>query len=212
MTNKKLIVLTTGHGLAAALARALVVPRAGIEPALLSETHFECAASTSSANGAHEETATDYYTENQEVKSDQTLPHSAQCDKMAPFELRLSDILGNIVLPYGWTGKVGINELADGRHQYYLQIEDKNGVCNVTGKPDPWRGRKWALSQFMTDGEIVNTIWKAAMTAAEHELREGFKYKGVTIYDPHYDPDALVDFMKTKGSRKWRDDGMTEVA
>ncbi len=40
----------------------MVVPRAGIEPALLSEPDFESGASTNSANGAHERrmTAPDY--------------------------------------------------------------------------------------------------------------------------------------------------------
>ncbi len=53
--------MPTANGLLAALIlgdlfkRIVVVPRAGIEPALLSEPHFECGASTSSANGAQQD-------------------------------------------------------------------------------------------------------------------------------------------------------------
>lgn len=62
-----------------------------------------------------------------------------------------------------------------------------------TGAPLPWRGRKWLISEHMTDGEIVQTVFKATMTAAEHELREGFKYRGQPIFDPHYDLEKLVE-------------------
>lgn len=210
-----------------------MVPRAGIEPALLSETDFESAASTSSANGA---TAGEYIKETQEVKPTctlcggdcqsrscpdssiqedwATLPQSTLSEnqkwKALDFEVRVSQLLADVKLPNGWAYRVSYMDKDTTR--LCFQIEDHNGVCNVTGKAEPWRGRKWPLSEFMTDGEIINTIWKAVLTAAEHELREGFKFKGVTIYDPHFDPNALVDFMKTKGSRTWRDDGMTEVA
>jgi hypothetical protein len=48
----------------------------------------------------------------------------------------------------------------------------------------------------MVPNEIVTTAFKAVMTAMEHEVRESFKYRDVAIYNPHLDPDSLVDFVK----------------
>lgn len=81
----------------------------------------------------------------------------------------------------------------------YLQIscEDK---CNQTGEHYVWSGRKWFLSQYMTRSELVNTALKATLTAVEHEAREKFTYKGVTIYDPHLDVDELVEFRQQKAT------------
>lgn len=88
----------------------------------------------------------------------------------------------------------------------YLRVFADAGVCNVTGRPLSWFGRKWRLSDQMTDGEIVQTAWAAYQMAAEHEARERFTYKGVTVFDPHYDIDALVAFRSSPGSTGGRED------
>lgn len=77
-------------------------------------------------------------------------------------------------------------------NRLYMQVEDPNGVDNVTNEPLPWAGRKWFLSQHMCVSEIVRTCYKAVQTAAMHELDEKFKYRGVAIYDPHRNVDLLV--------------------
>ena len=71
----------------------------------------------------------------------------------------------------------------------------------------PWRGRKWYISNFMTDEEIVSTIFKAILTAEEHECRENFLFKGKAIYGPHLSLDALVENADRKASRlaSWTD-------
>lgn len=74
----------------------------------------------------------------------------------------------------------------------YLQIICK-AECNITGKEIEWHSRKWKLSQHMTKSEFVQTAFKAVLTAIEHEAREKFKYRGVSIFDPHYDVDRLVE-------------------
>ncbi len=74
----------------------------------------------------------------------------------------------------------------------FLQIEPTNGTCNSTGEPMQWRGRKWYLSPHMTRSEIVQTAFLATKTAVEHELREHFTFKGVTVLDPHLDMDNLA--------------------
>lgn len=74
----------------------------------------------------------------------------------------------------------------------YLQVR-ATSPCNVTGKPMEWGGRKWFLSPYMTKSEVVQTAFKAVLTAVEHETREQFTYRGQPIFDPHYDVDKLVE-------------------
>lgn len=54
-------------------------------------------------------------------------------------------------------------------------------------------GRKWLLSPHMTRSEIVATVFKAVITAEEHEAREHFMYRGCAVYGPHIDVEALRD-------------------
>lgn len=75
-------------------------------------------------------------------------------------------------------------------NRLYLQVRC-DGKCNVTGKDMPWSSRKWWLSAHMTKSEIVQTAFKAVLTAVEHEAREQFLYCGQSIFDPHYDVDLL---------------------
>lgn len=64
---------------------------------------------------------------------------------------------------------------------WYLQISNQD-----------WKGRKWRLSPFMTDGEVVQTAFKAVMTFVEHETREHFTFQGKAIFGPHLDIYELV--------------------
>lgn len=86
----------------------------------------------------------------------------------------------------------------------YLQIECL-GKCNVTGNSYEWKSRKWVLSYYMTNGEIVQTAFKAVLTAIEHEARENFRYRGVSIFDPHYDIEKLVELHQAGTALKERD-------
>lgn len=74
----------------------------------------------------------------------------------------------------------------------FLQVECQGGIDAKTGEAWAWKGRKWYLSPHMTDSEIVQTAFKAVVTAVEHEVREAFKYKGVAVCDPHLDLDVVV--------------------
>ena len=85
----------------------------------------------------------------------------------------------------------------------YLQVRCE-ATCNVTGEPMNWSGRKWRLSKFMTKSELVQTAFKAVITATEHEVREQFKYKGTSIFDPHYDVDALHALRQSPNSLEER--------
>lgn len=87
----------------------------------------------------------------------------------------------------------------------YLCVSCDNGICNVTGQPLSWEGRKWPISEYMTDGEIVQTAFKALLTALEHEAREKFTYRGVSVFDPHYDIEKLVALRLQPDALKERD-------
>ena len=63
--------------------------------------------------------------------------------------------------------------------------------CTKTGQVRDWSGRKWMLSPHMVKSEVVQTAFKAVLTAAEHEARERFLYRGRAIFGPHYDVDRL---------------------
>ena len=76
---------------------------------------------------------------------------------------------------------------------WFLRIRCDKGTCNVTGDDLSWRGRKWYVSQYSTNSEVVQTALKAYLTALEHEAREKFKWKGVAVFDPHLDLQALGD-------------------
>lgn len=44
----------------------------------------------------------------------------------------------------------------------------------------------------MTKSEVVQTAFKAVLTAVEHETRETFLYRNKAIFGPHYNVDALL--------------------
>lgn len=90
---------------------------------------------------------------------------------------------------------------------YWLRVGNPNGFCTRTGEPMDWVGRKWRLSQWMTDTELVWTAWKAILTALEHEAREMFRFDGVTVADSHVDIHKLVSFMKAPENHEERAHG-----
>lgn len=64
------------------------------------------------------------------------------------------------------------------------------------GAPELQRGRKWLISEHMTDSEIVQTAFLAIKVAEEHEMRENFKFEGQCIFGPHFDLHNLAVAIK----------------
>lgn len=77
----------------------------------------------------------------------------------------------------------------------YMQVAFSENHSE-TGEPAYWTGRKWMLSDHMTDSEVVQTAFLGVMTAVEHETREAFTFCGAAIFGPHFDVDLLVDLAK----------------
>lgn len=73
--------------------------------------------------------------------------------------------------------------------------------CSKTGVVDQWKGRKWYLSEFMTDDEIVKTCYAAFEAAVKHEIMEGFKVDGKTLFNPHIDFEVLLKVTNHEVSR-----------
>lgn len=53
--------------------------------------------------------------------------------------------------------------------------------------------RKWYISNFTCESELIQTMLLAALTAVEHEARERFKVDGVAAYGPHIAVQAHVE-------------------
>lgn len=53
-------------------------------------------------------------------------------------------------------------------------------------------GRKWYLSEFMPDDEIMKTAYGAFKMAVEHEAMEAFKVDGIILFNPHVDFEELL--------------------
>jgi hypothetical protein len=53
-------------------------------------------------------------------------------------------------------------------------------------KPVIQKARKWYVSPYSTDTEIVRTAYKAVMTSLEHRLGEHFRYNNQKVYSPHF--------------------------
>ena len=72
----------------------------------------------------------------------------------------------------------------------YIQVQF-DAPDSFTGVVERQYCRKWMLSRFMTDSEIVSTAYKALKTAVEHEFNEDFRFMGEPVFRPHMDIHAL---------------------
>jgi hypothetical protein len=71
---------------------------------------------------------------------------------------------------------------------HYREADIDTGV-------EEWQvSRPWLIDLGCTPSDLVRTAFKAVMTSMEHRAREGFTYKGVRVFGPHFDVDKLVEF------------------
>lgn len=92
---------------------------------------------------------------------------------------------------------------------YYMQLEVENSIDTVTGKVVSWKSGKRYLSEHMCRQEIVGLAYGLIESAEIHEMREWFRYKGASIYNPHLDPDSLVEVAKKAANFNCRKSSMT---
>jgi len=98
-------------------------------------------------------------------------------------------VLGRVSYKDNWQLIVGIDEKRSDAP--FLRWEFI-APCAKTGKLSKQLGRKWYLSEYMTESELVLTAFKAAITAEEHESREQFRYAGYRVFNPHISIAALI--------------------
>lgn len=68
-----------------------------------------------------------------------------------------------------------------------------NDTCVLSGREVTQYCRKWFISKHMTDNEVIRTAFMAVEKAEFHELCEKFKYKGVSINNPHINLEKIAE-------------------
>lgn len=85
--------------------------------------------------------------------------------------------------------------IAKDKNTILIQPQFK-GADSDTGKIELQRCRKWYISKYMCDSEIIRTCFLAIQQAEEHELCEHFKFDGQAIYTPHLNLKTMADSIK----------------
>jgi hypothetical protein len=73
--------------------------------------------------------------------------------------------------------------------------------CVKEGNEQSWGGRKFYLSDHMTQDEIVKTAFLAFKLAVEHEVMEGFTVGGKRPFNPHVNFTELLAISHREVSR-----------
>jgi hypothetical protein len=83
------------------------------------------------------------------------------------------------------------SDQAHNNGRLYIQCEYFS-PCTHTGEKMLWKGRKWYLSEGMTDDEVIKTAYCAFEAAVKHEIMEGFKVDGTILFNPHVNFEELL--------------------
>lgn len=68
--------------------------------------------------------------------------------------------------------------------------------CAESGEVQRFLGRPWFISPHASPSDVVRTAMKAALAWQEHEARERFTYRGVPVFGPHGDVEALAAWQR----------------
>ena len=102
---------------------------------------------------------------------------------------RLFERVREIVNQIDYKPHTGFRVLRDARCVVFLQhvqhIEDCLAPPDIVDEVFEQRGRKFYISTYMTDEEIVRTASLAVKTFESHEGNEWFRYKGDRYLNPH---------------------------
>lgn len=60
-------------------------------------------------------------------------------------------------------------------------------VTKPNSPPVEQKTRKWYVSPFSTETEIVETCWAMVCRSQMHVAAEHFEYRGKRVYSPHFD-------------------------
>ncbi|TAJ97178.1 MAG: hypothetical protein EPO10_17720 [Reyranella sp.] len=115
----------------------------------------------------------------------------------------IKEIVSSITYKPDWAIKVG----KDG-DRLFLQATVA-GEDSVTACPTVWKTGKRYLSLHMSRQEVVGAVFGLIKDAEEHEMREWFRYRGASIFNPHLDPDVLAEVARKKASFVFRENAMS---
>jgi len=87
-----------------------------------------------------------------------------------------------------------------GGDRIYIQVE-YSSPCTKDNEFKTWKGRKWYLSEFMLDNEIIFTAYTAYKMCIEHEIMETFKVDGIILVNPHVDYTQLLAISSNEVAR-----------
>ncbi len=73
--------------------------------------------------------------------------------------------------------------------------------CTKTGDIKQYKGRKWYLSSFMCEDEVIKTAYAAFEACVKHEVMEGFKVDGVILFNPHVNYRELLGISNNEVNR-----------
>lgn len=86
----------------------------------------------------------------------------------------------------------------NGTNGFFVQIAYvETDVDKPDSQPEEQRGRKWLVSEHSVSSEVFQTMLKAAITSAEHRIREHMLVDGVRVFGPHLSIDKLLEFVKS---------------
>jgi hypothetical protein len=66
-------------------------------------------------------------------------------------------------------------------------------VENPGSEPVKQSTRKYYVSPYMTESEVVETAWLAVQRSQLHVASEHFTYQGRRVYSQHFDIEARID-------------------
>lgn len=69
----------------------------------------------------------------------------------------------------------------------FIQHMQNIADCNEAKSTCWQKGRKFYISEHMTESEVIQTCLLAVLLFEEHEAREWLTYKGKAIHGPHID-------------------------
>jgi hypothetical protein len=69
----------------------------------------------------------------------------------------------------------------------------EENVNNPGSEPVLQSTRKWYISQYMTESEIVEACWACVCRSQLHVAGEHFQYAGRRVYSQHFSIDARIE-------------------
>jgi len=88
-----------------------------------------------------------------------------------------------------------------GGDRIYIQLVYA-APCTKEDTNKSWKGRKWYLSEHMTENEIIFTAYTAYEMCLRHEMMETFKINGIILVNPHVDYKELLKVSGNEITRK----------